>query len=126
MTLSYSETRGIITIIEDWTSDGSGDSTIETKALAGEILGVTTDPAAGGDAPTLSYDLVVTNSAGADLLNGGGADRQAAITEHIVPSFVGIGANTDFRPCFDGKLTITVSNAGDTKSGQVAILVRPR
>lgn len=50
------------------------------------------------------------------MLMGAGADRSNASTEQVLASSLGIVAND--------KLTLSVTNAGDTKSGTVILYIR--
>lgn len=99
-----------------WTSDGSGNAGDTTSnAYSGEILRLVTIPD-GTDAPTDNYDVVVSDEDGVDVLMGAGADRDTANTEQVLASSLGIVASD--------KLTLAVSNAGDSKSGTVILYIR--
>ena len=100
----------------DWTSDGSGDATgTTTNVFTGELLRLVTVPD-GVAAPTDNYDIVINDEDGTDVLIGAGADRDTANTEQVIASSLGAVAND--------KLTIVVSNAGDTKSGVAYLYIR--
>tara|TARA_R100001086_G_scaffold124417_1_gene64203 strand:+ start:56 stop:418 length:363 start_codon:yes stop_codon:yes gene_type:complete len=100
-----------------WTSDGSGAATGTTTAvLDGNLIGLTTIPAGGEDAPTDNYDVTVTDSDGHDVLLGAGADRDTANTEHVTEGSL---AAVSHSP-----LTFTIANAGDTKQGTVILYIR--
>ena len=99
-----------------WTSDGSGDATVTTtEVYTGEILRLITVPD-GTSAPTDDYDVVINDEDGTDVLIGAGANRDTANTEQVIASSLGCVAND--------KLTLVVSNAGDTKKGTVYLYVR--
>ena len=97
----------------EWTSDGSGDAT-ETVHIDGEILRVVTDPS-GSAAPTDDYDITFVDEDGLDIMAGGLANRDTANTEAVVPSA---------RVVHYGDVTVTVANAGASKSGVVKVYVR--
>lgn len=104
-------------VVWTWISDDQGDaSEATTGALDGDLLGLTTVPAGGGSAPTDNYDITITDSDGHDVLLGAGADRDTSNTEHVArASLAGVSGSP---------LTLTVANAGDTKSGTVVLYVR--
>jgi len=104
-------------IVWSWTSDAAGLASETTvNAFDGVLLGLTTIPAPGGAAPTDDYDVAVTDSAGHDVLLGAGANRDTANTEHVTgASLAGVAASP---------LTLTVTNAGNTKTGTVILYVR--
>lgn len=99
-----------------WTSSsgGAADGTT-TAAFDGKLFQVTTDPD-GTAAPTDNYDVEVKDSDGVDLLAGNGANRDTANIEHI--TFTSLGAVAK------SKLTLAVTNAGDTKKGVVYVYLR--
>lgn len=99
-----------------WTSDASGNATGTTSnAYSGAIERLVTVPD-GTDAPTDSYDVVVNDEDGNDVLMGAGADRDTANTEQVLASSLGIVAND--------KLALSVSNAGSAKSGTAYVYIR--
>ena len=103
-------------IVWAWTSDGSGDaSEATTKAYDGKLIGLTTIPDAVA-APSVDYDIVVTDSDDHDVLLGAGADRHTSATEHVAQASLGAVAGS--------KLTLVVSNAGAAKEGVVVLYVR--
>jgi len=100
-----------------WTSSagGAADGTT-TYAYNGELLRVVTIPGTGGDQPTNLYDVVLNDADGLDLLFGNGANRSNAAAEQIAASNLGAVAND--------KLTLGVTNAGNTKKGTVVAYIR--
>ena len=107
-------------IVFSWTSgtdaeEGTATGTT-TAAFDGKIEGLTTIPAAAGDAPTADYDLTVTDSGGHDVLLGAGANRHTSNTEHVV--------GTSLSAVAGSKLTLNVTNAGSAKKGTVILWVR--
>jgi hypothetical protein len=99
-----------------WTSASSGAADgVTTATFDGKLIQVTTVPD-GTAAPTDNYDVEVQDADGVDLLQGNGADRDTANTEHIAEANLGAVAAS--------KLTLAVTNAGDTKKGVVYVYVR--
>jgi hypothetical protein len=86
------------------------------KYYDGEILGVCTVPAGGGDAPDDEYGLTVADEDSVDLLLGNGAGREQAVTEYIQrASLAGVASS---------KLTIGITAAGAGKKGTAYIYIR--
>lgn len=114
--VTVAETRHTVVkkIKFSWTSDGSGDATGATSfAYDGKVELLTTDPT---DAPTDNYDITITDSDGVDVLAGAGANRDTTNTEQVLGTSLGAVAGS--------VLTITVANAGATKSGVAYLYVR--
>lgn len=99
-----------------WTSDGSGDATeVSAEDYDGKVISLTTIPD-GAAAPTDNYDVVVNDGDGHDVLLAAGANRDTANTESVAEASLGAVAGS--------KLTVVVSNAGDTKQGTVILYIR--
>ena len=112
------ETHGTVRKITfAWTSSagGAADATT-TYAYSGEVIRLVTVPGTAGNQPTNLYDVVVNDVDGNDVLMGAGANRSNAATEQVLASSLGCVAND--------KLTLGVTNAGDTKQGTVYLYVR--
>ena len=118
--MTFSETRhgSVKKIRASWTSGtvGEGGTASATTSFPydGKIIGLTTDP--GATAPTDDYDLVVTDAEGDDVLLGAGANRDTANTEHV--------AGTSLAGVAGSKLTFSITNAGDAKTGVAILYVR--
>lgn len=95
-----------------WTSDSSGDAT-QTIPIDGAIMRVVTNPDDSA-APTDNYDVTFIDSDGLDLLNSECLNRDTANSEQVFPT------NPPFH---NGDVTVTIANAGDTKSGTVTVYV---
>lgn len=92
-----------------WTSNGDGDASgSSTKYYTGEIVRITTVPGADASAPTADYDIQLLDDNSVDVAIGYLADRSATETESV---------NNERMWIANSKITIFVSNAGDTKSG---------
>jgi hypothetical protein len=104
-----------------WTSDASGNAD-GTVALTGFIMRVITVPAGGGSAPTDNYDMVfqTPNASSIDLMQGLLANRDTANAEAI--EFCSTGGLTNGPPIYaNGPYTLSVTNAGNAKSGTIYI-----
>ncbi len=103
-----------------WTADTGANAGKATKttanAYSGEVIRLVTVPASGADAPADNYDVQVLDEDSTDVLMGAGADRDLATTEQVLASSLGCVAND--------KLTLSVTNAGDTKKGTVYVYIR--
>jgi hypothetical protein len=105
-------------VVVDWLSDASGDAEeviAETPEIVGYVSRVVTVPSAeSGLVPTASYDIVLNDAQGVDVLSAAGADRSATAVEDIEP---------DPPVIVVGDLTLVVSNSGDITAGTVYIYV---
>jgi hypothetical protein len=102
-------------IVFTWVSAADGSATgTTTNAYDGKVELVTTDPHA--TAPTDNYDITLTDANGVDVLAGAGANRDTANTEQAVASVLGVVASS--------KLTLNITNAGDTKQGVTIVHIR--
>lgn len=105
---------GVKKIKWSWTSDASGNADlITTNYYFGQVMALVTDP--GATAPTDDYDITITDVEGYDVMQGAGANRDTANTETAVPT----AASVAF-----GKLTLNVSNAGDSKQGTAILYIK--
>lgn len=125
MTFTYDTGPGPVKrIIADWTSDdttGAVSGTTTVKA-SGFLLRAVTDP--GTAAPTASYDIAITDDEGADVLGNcfdDLADRHTSNTESV-DFFLNDGTTSNgARPSVCSELTFSVTNAGNSKTGQVIL-----
>ena len=133
MTFAYEETLAAMTrVVCSWTSDADGDAAGTTKKLAGRIVKGITVPSAVA-APTDNYNIVLTDEQGVNLLTNSQDDLQArdtANTEEVYfPLELGTAAANVYAgnayPVFCEALTVTVSAAGDTKSGTLYLYIAP-
>ena len=95
-----------------------GTATGETLSdYSGKIAYVISDP--GATAPTEGWNFQIQNEDNYDLLKGAGTDRSATITEYLHGDKDGLGVSVR------EKLTLEVTNGGNTKGGTVVVyLVR--
>jgi hypothetical protein len=106
----------------DWTSTtggAAGDTT--TNSYSGEIYRVIFDPSTGSQ-PSASYDVAVNDSDGYDVLNGLGTDCTNSAADVFGVSTGGVVKAP--LSAVSSKLTLAVTNAGDTKAGSVILYIR--
>lgn len=98
-------------------ADGSFPSTVLTAKIEGRLIALETDP--GSTAPTDNYDIAITNGAGADVLQGLGANRDTANTEtaQIVVS------GTSLRPTVDESDVLTLSVTNNAVNSATVVIV---
>ena len=118
-------------ILIDWTSDDSdGTVTATTEKIVGVLLKVQTDP--GVTAPSDNYDIVITDTESVDVLSGLGgsggsspslANRDTANTEvvHLWAENAATDSVPGTQPYVCDKLAVAVTNAGNSKQGQIII-----
>lgn len=111
VTITYDKTRSVKVAIWTWTSDGSGDASgTDTEDIAGVVGRWVTNP--GSTAPTANYDIVVNDEDGVDIAAGGLVNRHTSNSEQVLH-----GGDAKDGAVFNGKLSLVVSNAGDSKEG---------
>lgn len=125
--------RGCIrkVLIDFLTDDSTGSVTCTTKKLSGELIKIVTDP--GSSAPTANWDVVLTDEEGVDLsIHMDDVAIAALIARHTTTTeetylpledTAGTGRIAAF-PVICDKLTVTVNNAGNAKTGQIIIYYR--
>lgn len=87
-----------------------------TEEFCGLFYGITTDP--GSAAPTANWDIVVKDEFGVDMLGANGSDRHTSNSEWA-------SASPYPRPV-NGPITISITNAGNSKTGTIYIDHEPR
>lgn len=125
VTITNGGTENTYWINMAWTSN-TGGGVVESDGIKffGEILRVVTDPGDGSSSPTANYDITLTDVDGADVLNGGGANRSQSAVEQIIPSITSVGTKSDFLISVAGDLTLTIAAAGNTKTGSIRVYYR--
>ena len=101
-----------------WTSSagGAADATT-THTYTGEVVRAVQVPDGGGTQPTDLYDVTVTDSDGADVLHGTGANLSNAAVTNAAPKD-GLGA------VVNSTLTLAVTNAGNATGGVTILYLR--
>lgn len=106
-----------------WTSDASGNATVQSVLpISGKIQRVVFIPSTTAS-PTAAYDVALNDSDGIDVLAGQGTNLSATATAGVVPSVpLKDGTTTKtIAVTVDGNLTLNVSNAGDSKAGEIVV-----
>ena len=123
MTFTYDVSGPIKRIIADWTSDdAAGTASGTTAKVSGYLLAGVTDP--GATAPDANYDIVITDEESVNVLgncNDDLVDRHTSTSERV--DFIIDGTGSAGRPAVCDKLTVSVSNAGNSKVGQIILYV---
>ena len=100
-------------------SDGSYPATaltgIPSNVKGGRLLQIITDPS-GDTAPQDNYDITVTDSGGADLLLGVGANRDTTNTE------VAIIQSNGAHPVYAGTDTLTLNITNNNVNSAVIVI----
>lgn len=120
-TATVTETRhtSVKRIHWDWasTSDNEGATKQTTYAYDGLLERVAFIPDPATTTPTTGYDVTITDSDGVDVLAGLGADL--AVTGTVVKTHA-----NGLTAVAGSKLTLNVSNAGNSKGGIVILYLR--
>lgn len=123
-----------------WTSDASGNAgdTVANNAtspgtlpkMCGRLIKAVTVPAGGGSAPTDNYDIAITDEASVDVLAQSQNTIQNRDTANTEEVYFLINTNNTLTPIglpvapiIVNVLTVTVSNAGNAKSGTIILYV---
>lgn len=118
-------------LIDFVTDDTTGSVAVTLDKISGNLIKIVTDP--GSTAPTDDWDVVITDEKGvtvtANCQNAAALlTRDTANTEetylHLLnndSTRIGIAA----YPVVCDKLTITVNNAGNSKTGQIILYYKP-
>jgi len=127
-TLTVAETGGqVVTVVYEWTSDGSGVATGRTSVVVpGILFAAVCTPGTGSDQPTDQYDVVVKQAfaavgGGTNLLSTDLAESDLLNRGSGAPTFNPFWP-TDVRPVA-GMIQIEVANAGAVKKGRVELSV---
>ncbi len=119
-------------IVIDWVSDASdGTCTILLEKISGELIKGVTNP--GATAPTASYDIVITDEESVDVLAacvaaGRLGDRHTSTSEQayfFVEDFNTAPLAKGVHPVVCDKLTVAITNAGNSKVGRLVLYYRP-
>lgn len=131
MTFTYDDLGAIRKIIVDWTSDSAtGAVTGTTEKITGTLIKGVTDP--GATAPTDNYDIAITDEEGVDVLTSCVAastlaNRDTANSEEVyffLKNADGTPLSMAAFPVVCDQLTIAITNAGNSKVGQLILYYR--
>ncbi len=113
-------------VICDWTSDDTtGAVTGTTRKIVGRLIKGVTDP--GSAAPTANYDIALTDEESADILaacQSTLANRHTSSTEQVyflVLDAAGTPLAQSVHPVVCDAITVAVTNAGNSKTGQLIL-----
>ena len=96
-----------------WLSHTDGTASLVTpRGYYGEVLSLVTDP--GATAPTVNYDITITDGDSYDVMQAAGANRSDTATETAVPTAKSIAF---------GVLTLNVTNSGSGKVGVATLYI---
>jgi hypothetical protein len=119
VTLTCPERNGSVQrCVFTWLADGSGN--VNTNPLDfpyGEIIRMDTDPDGGALAPDDNYDVTLLDTAGVDVLQGQGANRDTANVESVVFA-------VPIWHSRSRKLDLNIAAAGNANSGVLTVWVR--
>lgn len=117
MPVTETGTGTVKRLVFAWTSDADGDASIETtEVYDGKLIGAVFVPGSDTAQPTNEYNVALNDSTGLDLLAAQGAD--------LSNSAGSIAVEAELLAAAGDRLTLVVSDAGDTKSGQVIVWIR--
>ena len=124
---------GVKKILIDFTTDDTtGSVAVTTRKIVGELIKIVTDP--GSAAPTANWDVVLTDEEGVDLsvhmddvaIAALIARHESTTLETYLPLEDTAGtARIAAWPVVCDRLTVTVNNAGNSKTGQIILYYRP-
>ena len=104
-----------------WVADNVGDVNGTSNCdvpIDGYVYMVVTDPGTG-TAPTALYDITLSDSDGADVVEGNLADRSATVTEQVSTYIGGVPMARFVK----GSLSVVVSNAGNAGEGEIIFYI---
>ena len=129
MTFTYDKIGTIRKVLASWTSDDATGAVSGTTAkITGTLIKGVTDP--GATAPTDNYDIVITDEESVNVLGNcvdDLVDRDTANTEEVyflVSNLAATDPAGNVHPVVCDALTIAVTNAGNSKTGQVILYYR--
>lgn len=117
-------------VIADWVSDASaGTASGASRKIVGRLVKCVTDP--GSPAPSDNYDINITDEQGIDVLaacQSALADRDTANSEEVyflVKDTAGTPLAQSIHPVVCNALTVSITNAGNSKTGQIILYYEP-
>lgn len=120
---------GVKKVLISWTSDDStGAVTGTTRKIVGTLIKGVTDP--GATAPTDDYDIAITDEEGVNVFascvdTSPLGDRDTANSEAAYFMLSDGTASIAAFPVVCDVLTVAVSNAGNSKQGQLVLYYKP-
>lgn len=124
---------GIRRVLIDFTTDDTtGSVACTTQKISGELIKIVTDP--GSSAPDANWDVVLTDDEGVDLsIHMDDVAIAALIARHTTTTLetylpledTAGTARIGAWPVVCSPITVTVNNAGNSKTGQIILYYRP-
>lgn len=123
---------GVKKVLVSWTSDSAtGAVSGTTRKIVGALIKGVTDP--GATAPTDNYDIAITDEEGVDILTSciaasTLANRDPANTEEVYFFLKNADDSPLSMPAYPvvcDALTVAVTNAGNSKQGQLILYYKP-
>ena len=107
----------------EWISTSTGGAgKITTKSYDGLVHRVIIAPGTSDSIPDTDYDVAINDSDGYDILNGLGTNSSTASVDYYGIS-TGGGTKSPIT-AVSSKLTLAVSDAGSSNSGEIIVYVR--
>lgn len=116
------EDNGVRKVTINWTSDASGDVSSSIKNVYGTLRRVVFAPVASAS-PTANYDVTLSDENSYDVFQGDGADQSATVAANV---FIANATSGYVGADIAGHLTLTVSNAGNAKQGNIKLYLRTK
>lgn len=109
-----------------WTSSTNSFVSYTTGTYRGEIKRIVFVPSATAQ-PTASYDMTLNDENSIDVLAGQGANLASNANASVIGGvMITDGVNSNPAPfVINGPLTLSVTNCGALKSGQVILYYQP-
>ena len=123
LTRSNPATSGYTVTSLQWTSDNAGDFLATIDKVYGEIRRVTFVPSSGATSPTDAYDVTLADVDSYDILQGAGANLARDAVSATCPMVGSQG--TSIPLAVYSPFTLTVANAGTTRTGTIRIVTKP-
>lgn len=128
MTFAYDNLRNPRRVVVDWVSDSATGAVSGTsKEIGGRLIKGVTVPSVT-DPPTLNYDIALTDAEGIDLLASSFANltnRAAAGAQAVYLGLLGGTFMIAAFPVSSGKITVAITNAGNSKAGRLILYYDP-
>ena len=127
MTFTYDREGPIVKVIADWVSDSATGavSGTTTAKVSGRLVKCVTDP--GATAPDANYDIDITDAESVNVLTAAQvtlANRHTTSTEEVyflVKDAAPLAQS--IHPVVCDLLTFSITNAGNSKNGQIILYV---
>ena len=106
-----------------WTSAAAGQVTATLSEVEGEIVRFVVNPADGASSPSASYDMLINDGDGIDILGGQGSNLSQSA--NLNTTLMVTNATLPLAITTYGNLSLLITNAGNAKSGVIRFYIRP-